>query len=516
MSVPKRGSRLLTYSYESLDIAPNVPPTLMSTSNQSASYDSGIPRSSLPAPPLLPEIPQGHPHIIDIISDFDSDDLSPYRVSASRPNVVPTPPIRPRAPSPPPISLHRASTPGIRPLLNAHDPLSIVDLSARMRQLSERLEALSERAGERRRSSGFTNGSSLLGPPRRTLQRPSTTAPSTSWSPELPPIDVSEGLTTLTSMLTLDNTHTPHAAEAGLDASRNRFNRLREENRVHLQPANASTDPGGSSSASASWDYVAERARHQAFEEAIAVIRPTPPPPTHPPRLPDPLIGGEPLSASLRPLASRRVSSGNRISVNPRTAIWSQSSSQMSSPTSQSVPTLPPISAILNRPLEAMTADSELSDGSWEEEEEPSQWLRETRRVLGRSADGNRRARSASPPAPVLQLPNFSTASLGLGDYHRGNSPVSPVRSARTRPSVDSLRHALRTQRRSQSLLSALSVDDRLLPLPASPPAISDDEPFERAVLAELENRMTEPGASTSYNHSASMYYTFLSVPCPQ
>jgi hypothetical protein len=146
----------------------------MSTSNQSASYDSGIPRSSLPAPPLLPEIPQGHPHIIDIISDFDSDDLSPYRAPASRPNVVPTPPIRPRAPSPPRSARTAQAQQGIRPLLNANDPLSIADLGARMRQLSERLEALSERAGERRRSSGFTNSSGLLGPPRRTPQRTST------------------------------------------------------------------------------------------------------------------------------------------------------------------------------------------------------------------------------------------------------------------------------------------------------------------------------------------------------
>jgi hypothetical protein len=490
----------------------------MSTSNQSASHDPGVPRSSLPAPPLLPEIPQSHPHIIDIISDFDSDDLSSYRASASRPSVVLTPPVRPRAPSPPSISPHRSSTAAMRPLLDANDPLSIADLSTRMRQLSERLEALSERAGDRRRSSGFTNGSGLLGPPRRALQRASISATSSSRSPELPPIDVSEGLTTLTSMLTLDNHHTPRPAEAGLDTSRNRHSRTREENRAHsssVQPPYPSTDVG-SSLASGPWDYAAERARHRAFEEAIAVLRPTPPPLTHPPRLPDPLIGGESLSSSLRPLASRRISIGGRTSVNPRSAIWSQSSSQVSSPTSQSVPTLPPISAMLTRSLEAMTADTDLSDGSWEEEEEPSQWLRETRRVLGRFADGNRRARSASPPPPVLHLPNFSTASLGLGDYHHGHPPASPVRSTRTRPSVDSMRHALRAQRRSQSLLSALGADDRLLPLPASPPAISDDEPFERAVLAELESRMTEPEASTSHNHSASMCHTFLSFPCPQ
>lgn len=486
----------------------------MSTSNQSASYDPGVSRSSLPAPPLLPEIPQGHPHIIDIISDFDSDDLSLYSASAPRPNVVPTPPTRPRAPSPPSINPHRSNTSSVAPLLNANDPLSIADLSARMRQLSERLEALNERAGERRRSY-LTNGSGLLGPLRRAPQRASISATSSSRSPELPPIDVSEGLT---SMLTLDN-HTPRAAETGLDTSRNSHNRLREENRVHstsVQPPNPNRDASGSSSASATWDYVAERARHRAFEEAIAVIRPTPPPPSRPPRLPDPLIGGEPLSSSLRPLGSRRISSGSRISVNPRSAIWSQSSSQVSSPTtSQSVPTLPPISSVLSRSLEAITADSDLSDGSWEEEEEPSQWLRETRRVLGRPADGNRRTRSASPPAPVLQLPNFSTASLGLGDYHQGHPPASPVRSTRTRPSMDSLRHAVRTQRRSQSMLSALSADDRLLPLPASPPAISDDEPFERAVLAELESRMTQPGASTSHNHN-SMFNTFISLPCPQ
>ena len=500
----------------SLDIAPSVPPTLMSTSNQSGLHDPGIPRSSLPAPPLLPEIPQSHPHIIDIISDFDSDDLSSYRTSAPRPSVVLTPPVRPRAPSPPPISPHRSSTAAIRPLIDASDPLSITDLSARMRQLSERLEALSERAGDLRRSSGFTNSSGLLGPPRRAPQRASISATSSSRSPELPPIDVSEGLTTLTSMLTLDNHHTPRHAEAGLDASRNRHSHPREENRAHsssIQPPNPITDAHSSSPASASWDYAAERARHQAFEEAIAVIRPTPPPLRHPPRLPDPLIGGEPLSSSLRPLASRRIS---RASVNPRPAIWSQSSSQLSGPASQSVPTLPPISAMLSRSLGAMTVDTDLSDGSWEEEEEPSQWLRETRRVLGRSADGNRRARSASPPPPVLQLPNFSTASLGLGDYHHSHPPASPVRSTRTRQSVDSLRHALRAQRRSQSLLNALGADDRLLPLPASPPAISDDEPFERAVLAELESRMTQPEASTSHNHSASMFLTVLSVPCPQ
>lgn len=512
---------MLTCLYEPLDIALSVPPTLMSTSNQSALQDPGIHRSSLPAPPLLPEIPQSHPHIIDIISDFDSDDLSPYRTSASRPNVVLTPPVRPRAPSPPPISPNRSSTAAMRPLLDANDPLSIADLSTRMRQLSERLEALSERAGDRRRSSGLTNGSGFLGPPRRATQRASISATSSSRSPELPPIDVSEGLTTLTSMLTLDNHHTPRPAEAGLDASRNRHSRPREENRAHsssIQQPHPITDAGSSSpvSASASWDYAAERARHQAFEEAIAVIRPTPPPHRHPPRLPDPLIGGEPLSSSLRPLASRRISSGGRTSVNPRPAIWSQSSSQVSSPASQSVPTLPPISAILSRSLDAMTADTDLSDGSWEEEEEPSQWLRETRRILGRPADGNRRARSASPPPPVLQLPNLSTASLGLGDYHHGHPPASPVRSTRTRQSVDSLRHALRARRRSQSILSAFGADDRLLPLPASPPAISDDEPFERAVLAELESRMTQPEASTSHSHSASMFLTVLSVPCPQ
>ena len=490
----------------------------MSTSNQAASYDPGIPRSSLPAPPLLPEIPQGHPHIIDIISDFDSDVVSPYSTSAPRPNIVPTPPVRPRAPAPPPINLHRSDA-GVAPLLNANDPLSIADLSARMRQLSERLEALNERAGERRRSSGLANGSGLLNPLRRAPQRASITSTNSSRSPELPPIDVSEGLATLTSMLTLDNHHTPRAAETGLDTSRNSHNRLREENRLpssSVQP-NPNRHASGTSSASATWDYRAERARHRAFEEAIAVIRPTPPPPSRPPRLPDPLIGGEPLSSSLRPLASRRISSGSRISVNPRSAIWSQSSSQVPSPTtSQSVPTLPPISAILSRSLEAMTADSDVSDGSWEEEEEPSQWLRETRRTLSRPADGNRRARSASPPPPVLQLPNFSTASLGLGDYHHGHPPASPVRSTRTRPSMDSLRHALRTRRRSQSMFSALSADDRLLPLPASPPAISDDEPFERAVLAELESRMTQPEASTSHNHSTSMFNIFISVSCPQ
>jgi hypothetical protein len=515
----KRASHLFTCSYESLDIAPSVAPIFTSTSNQSASYDLGISRSSLPAPPLLPEIPQSHPHIIDIISDFDSDDLYPYRASTSRPNVVTTPPVRPRAPSPPPISLHRSSTVGVRSPLDANDPFSIADLSARMRHLSERLEALRERPGERRRPSVSINGSGLLSPPRRALQRTSISAANSSRSPELPPIDVSEGLTTLTSMLTLDNHHTPRSAETRHDTSRNSYNRLREESGVRsssVQPPNPSTDAGGSSPPPARWDVAAERARRRAFEEAIAVIRPTPPPPTHPPRLPDPFIGGEPLSSSLRPHASRRISSGSRISANPRSAIWSQSSSLVSSPMSQSVPTLPPISTILSRPLVATTADSDLSDGSWEEEEEPSPWLRETRRVLGRSADGNRRARSASPPPPVLQLPNFSTASLGLGDYPHGHPPPSPVRSTRTRPSVDSLRHALRRQRRSQSILSAFSVDDRLLPLPASPPAISDDEPFERAVLAALENRMTQPEASTSHSHSASMFHPFLSVPCPQ
>lgn len=206
------------------------------------------------------------------------------------------------------------------------------------------------------------------------------------------------------------------------------------------------------------------------------------------------------------------------------------------------VPVLPPIVPspllVVDSGLDFEQLNGRLTEEEteWEADEVPSAWLREARRHLGRPANS-----SSGAPPPLLELPNFSSTSLGLVEFSNGSGAVSsnavnpnpdtaqlpatatataaPTAPART--SQDILRRlptehlrqlrrvairsvASRSRSRSSMAPSVISSDgetaSRVGEMRAEsvvsnedivvgvPPML--DEPWDRSVLRELEGRM--------------------------
>lgn len=200
------------------------------------------------------------------------------------------------------------------------------------------------------------------------------------------------------------------------------------------------------------------------------------------------------------------------------------------------VPVLPPI---LPSPL--LVVDSGLDfdvpnpagivaseeETEWEADEVPSAWLREARRHLGRPVNP-----STGAPPPLLELPNFSSTSLGLVEFSNGSgaNPNSDATQATNAPSgnvtgpgrtsqdvlrrlptehLRQLRRAAlrsvtsRSRSRSSMAPSVVSSDGEASRggeiraesvvsnediVVGVPPML--DEPFDRSVWRELEGRM--------------------------
>jgi len=176
----------------------------------------------------------------------------------------------------------------------------------------------------------------------------------------------------------------------------------------------------------------------------------------------------------------------------------------------------------------------------WEADEVPSAWLREARRNLGRPISSSIGSASGAPP-PLLELPNFSSTSLGLVDFpssgptgtnsnglhpetgpsstvtappQNPNVSVAPSRDILRRLSTEHLRQlrraaiqsvTSRSRSRSSMAPSVISSDGEASGVgdirPGSvvsnedivvgvPPML--DEPFDRSVWRELEGRMQQ------------------------
>jgi hypothetical protein len=314
----------------------------------------------------------------------------------------------------------------------------------------------------------------------------------------------------------------------------------------------------------------AERAAR--FDEAIAPLRQTPPPPRHqaPPRLDihtryrvpylphpfeeimSPTTPGEPddnaseFSWEDQRDAYRYIRDLNTV-IDEREAESGELTPVLT------IPMLPPIV-----PSPLLVVDSGLNfeddiqnptsgarvfseeETEWEADEVPSAWLREARRHLGRPVTSST-SREAGAPPPLLELPNFSSTSLGLVDFpnsassgtpNPGTHPeagapqvtaapprnpninVAPSREILRRLSTEHLRQlrrvairsvASRSRSRSSMAPSVISSDgdaSRVSDVrPESvvsnedivvgvPPVL--DEPFDRSVWRELEGRMQQ------------------------
>jgi hypothetical protein len=200
-------------------------------------------------------------------------------------------------------------------------------------------------------------------------------------------------------------------------------------------------------------------ARIREFEEAIAPLRNTPPPANvrsrppnlslrpqalYPPILPHPFE--EVMSPSTTAGESDEASEYNweetqrsyrdelRYIHNLNTVLDEREAESGELTPVRTVPTLPPI---LPSPL--LVTDGGLDFGNetanptgrtrreeeteWEADEVPSAWLREARRHFINSGSTSGSSREAG--APLLELPNISSTSLGLLDFPLSSSPTT-------------------------------------------------------------------------------------------
>ncbi|KAG8830879.1 hypothetical protein FRC18_007435 [Serendipita sp. 400] len=293
------------------------------------------------------------------------------------------------------------------------------------------------------------------------------------------------------------------------------------------------------------WDRIRE------FEEAIAPLRLTPPAPPHintslrPPYLPHPFEevltpssqGDLEEEAHEYSWEQRRAAYRDelRYIYNISTVLDEREGDSGELTPVLPVPMLPPIVASpllvvdggldlptspANPPItEDEQATQEEEEVEWEADEAPSEWLREARRNLGRSSQPDMSA-AAAANAPLLELSNLSTTSLGLNDFQLSTSwdPSSPsqMNPLSLRASMDQMRQmpteqlrqlrraairSVRTRSRSSFAPSVISLESEasrggeIRPdsvvsnediVVGVPPML--DEPFDRSVWRALED----------------------------
>jgi hypothetical protein len=306
------------------------------------------------------------------------------------------------------------------------------------------------------------------------------------------------------------------------------------------------------STLTSNWDEMSARIRN--FDEAIAPLRRTPPPSnpslrirgSYPPTLPHPFeeASSPSIANESDDIArdyfwetTRNAYRDELRYIHNLNSVLDEREMEGEELTPVlSIPMLPPI---VPSPLLVVDDGFQLAAGAatgvdgeeeteWEADEVPSAWLREARRNLARPVPGGSfNVRDSS--APLLELPNFSSSSLGLVDFPDGADETqwptpSPINAhpLSSRISTEQLRQlptehlrqlrrfALRSvtaRSRSRSSIapsiistesegngnpgvrpqSVVSNEDIIVGVP---PML--DEPFDRSVWRALEDRMPE------------------------
>lgn len=508
-------------------------------------------RSSLATPPLLPPI-HSQSHLLELIPDFTE--------------------TRERVTSPASEVTGNSSTSETDVVLTT--PAS----RARLHELRLRFSNISSSS-----SSSATTTRRIFR--NTTLQRsaapsnPTDTAPSqprfsfentasSHRSPTLPPIDTSDnGLGGLSSLLYTDPVSTdvrpappPSLPQTQPVPANDTLSNLATRSRTFLpsRPFVESPSPP-ISSIPASTATIASTldnwARIREFEEAIAPLRNTPPPANarprppnlslrppalYPPVLPHPFE--EVISPSTTAGESDEASEYNweetqrsyrdelRYIHNLNTVLDEREAESGELTPVRTIPMLPPI---LPSPL--LVTDGGLDFGNevvnptgrtrgeeeteWEADEVPSAWLREARRHFITSGP------SREAGAPLLELPNISSTSLGLLDFPPSSSPTT-ANPLSSRISTEQLRQlptehlrqlrsfalrsvASRSRSRSSfapSIVESISDGENRRDMVRPESVVSNedivvgvppmlDEPFEGSVWRALEGSMpTEDG----------------------
>ncbi|PVF98691.1 hypothetical protein CPB86DRAFT_806709 [Serendipita vermifera] len=399
-------------------------------------------------------------------------------------------------------------------------------------------------------------------------------------SPELPPIDTSDnGLAQLTNLLYNNDQPGPlNGMEMRPHPSAGRIGRpdrnpaalshslenvSRSATYIPSRPfVESPSPPIGSPAApvtatiastlTSHWDEMSARIRN--FDEAIAPLRRTPPPSL---QLPSQLRGSYPptLPHPFEEATSPSVANDNddiardyfwettrnayrdelRYIHNLNSVLDEREMEGEELTPVLSIPMLPPIASspllVVDEGFQLSAAGASGADGEeeteWEADEVPSAWLREARRNLARPVTGESFSRDSS--APLLELPNFSSSSLGLVDFPGGTDDnqwptPSPINThpLSSRISTEQLRQlptehlrqlrrfalrsvTARSRSRSSIAPSVLSTESEGNGNPGVRPqsVVSNediivgvppmlDEPFDRSVWRALEDRMPE------------------------
>lgn len=533
-------------------------------------------RSSAATPPLLPPITSQHSHLLELISDFSPEPEQPRPMlpmtessSTGSPSASENEVFLPTTASmrrPDPLRLEQVrqrvsnATPTTPSSASWSSSSTITPLSRRIFRTTS-IQRTPTTPGSASSIRTGTVNSAIPSQPRFSFEE----SVSSQRSPELPPIDTSgDGLAALSNMLYTEPSPAAEAprlqASSGLSSTPSnavpRTNAFIPRARSFLlarpfveSPSPPITAPATATISSALGDSWEERAAR--FEEAIAPLRPTPPPQQRPshidthfriPYLPHPF---EEIMSPSTPGESDDNDAASEFSWEDQrdafryirdlsTVIDERGTESGERTPVLTVPILPPIV-----PSPLLVVDSGLDfeapnlaarvmsedETEWEADEVPSAWLREARRHLGRPVNSS----SNGAPPPLLELPNFSSTSLGLVEFSNTNSnpdaPQPPATAPRnsmapTQTSRDILRrlstehlrqlrrvaiHSVTSRSRSRSSMapsiissdgeasrggevraeSVVSNEDIVVGVP---PML--DEPFDRSVWRELEGRM--------------------------
>jgi hypothetical protein len=554
-------------------------------------------RSSVATPPLLPPINSQQSHLLELISDFspesENQNIPPdtsgssstsenevFLATTRRPDPLRLPlnEIRQRVanatPTTPSSWSSSTSTPSATPL-------------TRRLFRNSSLQRVPITPGSTRTAGGIV----AAGPsqPRFSFEE----SVSSQRSPELPPIDTSDnGLGGLSSLL-YQSHDSPVASTTFSDApllqassgsshptssTTRATNPYIPSSRSFLlarpfveSPSPPISVPPTATITSTMGESWAERAAR--FDEAIAPLRQTPPPPQQQapphldihtryrvPYLPHPFE--EIMSPSTAGESDDNASEFSwedqrdayRYIRDLNTVIDEREAESGELTPVLTIPMLPPI---VPSPLLVVDSGLDFEDDisnpttgtprvlneeetEWEADEVPSAWLREARRHLGRPITSST-GREAGAPPPLLELPNFSSTSLGLVDFpstaptgttntalhpevgtpqstaappRNSNMNVAPSRDLLRRLSTEHLRQLRRVAIRSVNSrsLSRSSMAPSVISSDGDASRVGDvrpesvvsnedivvgvppmlDEPFDRSVWRELEGRMQQ------------------------